>query len=269
MAVENASYLNQLDETFPGSGESKTQGDDHLRLIKRVLKATFPAIAGAVTLTHTQLNALGGSGFIDVLKAKLSNAAGNAVVLQSDIDFGGKQTSNLGSPTQDAHATTKKYVDDKVNAVVSGGGGITMGQVYPVGSVYLSMVNTNPATLFGVGTWAQMGFGRVLVGEGTTTDANGEQRTFAVNTSGGNYRHALTAGENGKHGHPWTTTGASSPTSGATGGFVTSDTNAFTNSANVNSADTGDGRQIGGSGNGDLHNNIQPYLVVFMWKRTA
>ncbi len=47
------------------------------------------------------------------------------------------------------------------------GSGVTMGQVYPVGAVYLSMVATNPATLLGVGTWLQISSGQFLIGQGS------------------------------------------------------------------------------------------------------
>lgn len=268
MAVENATYIAQLDETFPGSGESKAQGDDHLRLIKRVLKQTFPNLTGAVTLSQTAINALGGGGtsFLDVLKAKFGNNAGTAVQLQSDLDFNGKNVVNGGGPTQPQHFTTKGYVDNAI-ANVTGSGPTT--QAWPVGSVFLATVNTNPATLLGYGTWQQMAFGRTLIGEGTTTDVNGEQRTFTSGSAGGEFRHTLSVDEMPKHGHPWEATGSQFGDSGTTGGFVSGDSSPFAQNANVNSANSGDGRQIGGAGNSQPHNNLIPYLVVFMWKRTA
>lgn len=56
MSVESASYINQLDSTRPTSSDLKSEGDNHLRLLKVVLQNTLPNIAGAVTATHTQLN---------------------------------------------------------------------------------------------------------------------------------------------------------------------------------------------------------------------
>lgn len=58
MALESATYINGLVSTNPTSGDPKSQGDDHLRLIKAAVKATFPNITGAMTLTHTELNRL-------------------------------------------------------------------------------------------------------------------------------------------------------------------------------------------------------------------
>lgn len=56
MSLETATYINGLDVNNPTSGDPKSQGDDHLRLVKSTIKATFPSVTGAVTLTHTQIN---------------------------------------------------------------------------------------------------------------------------------------------------------------------------------------------------------------------
>ncbi|UMO76444.1 tail fiber protein [Pseudomonas phage BroderSalsa] len=58
MALENATYINQLDDASPDGLDRISQGDDHLRLIKRVLQRTFPNIAGEVKISHDQLNSL-------------------------------------------------------------------------------------------------------------------------------------------------------------------------------------------------------------------
>lgn len=57
MSVETASYIDDLVATNPAVTDFLYEGDDHLRLIKAVLLASFPSIGGAVTLTHTELNA--------------------------------------------------------------------------------------------------------------------------------------------------------------------------------------------------------------------
>ena len=56
MAVETATYISGLDATKPAATDLKAEGDDHLRLLKSTLKATFPNVTGEVTPTHTQLN---------------------------------------------------------------------------------------------------------------------------------------------------------------------------------------------------------------------
>jgi hypothetical protein len=58
MGLETATYLTQLVNTNPTSTDPKSQGDDHLRLVKSVLQNSFPNISGAMTVSHTVLNYL-------------------------------------------------------------------------------------------------------------------------------------------------------------------------------------------------------------------
>lgn len=59
MALETASFINALNPSNPTTVDPISQGDDHIRLIKSALKATFPNLTGAVTPSHTVLNYLG------------------------------------------------------------------------------------------------------------------------------------------------------------------------------------------------------------------
>ena len=56
MALEAATTINQLREDYPTGLDPKSQGDDHIRLIKASLKRTFPAVTGVVTVSHEQIN---------------------------------------------------------------------------------------------------------------------------------------------------------------------------------------------------------------------
>jgi hypothetical protein len=59
MALETGTFISDLNSSNPvGATDPKSQGDDHIRLIKATILATFPSITGAVTLTHTEINAL-------------------------------------------------------------------------------------------------------------------------------------------------------------------------------------------------------------------
>lgn len=58
MALETGTYISDLVSTNPVSGDPVSQSDDHHRLEKSTVKASFPNISGAMTLTHTQLNLL-------------------------------------------------------------------------------------------------------------------------------------------------------------------------------------------------------------------
>lgn len=63
MGLEAATYIHELDPANPvGAADPKSQGDDHLRMIKAALQATFSGITGEVTVTHTQINTVVASG---------------------------------------------------------------------------------------------------------------------------------------------------------------------------------------------------------------
>ena len=60
MALESGTYINSLNASNPAATDGIAQADDHMRLIKSTVKASFPGVTGAVTSTHTELNALDG-----------------------------------------------------------------------------------------------------------------------------------------------------------------------------------------------------------------
>ena len=123
---------------------------------------------------------------------------------------------------------------------------------YPVGSIYISTVSTNPATLFGFGTWAAFGAGRVLVG------LNGGDADFdTAEETGGAKTHTLLEAEMPAHFH-----GELAPLSASGGALrLAVDTNA--------NGSVAAGLNTDSAGGGGAHNNLQPYIVVYMFKRTA
>lgn len=155
--------------------------------------------------------------------------------------------------------------------------------MYPVGSIYMSVNNTNPSTYFG-GTWVAWGAGRVPVGINT---ADGNFNT--VEKTGGAATVALTAAQMPAHTHgvgtlktasagahthnlqnqkaAWGVDGAGNRVMvDATSGY-TALTNKATSSAGAHT------HTISGAtasvGSGSAHSNLQPYIVCYMWKRTA
>jgi hypothetical protein len=129
---------------------------------------------------------------------------------------------------------------------------------YPVGSIYMSTASTSPATLFG-GTWVAWGAGRVPVG------VDAAQVEFdAVEETGGEKTHTLTVAELASHNHTMNIAGNGGLylVGGATPqeGLLGSGTNYVT------ALDT---RSTASNGSGAAHNNLQPYITCYMWKRTA
>lgn len=72
MALESASFISQLNASNPLSTDTVSQADDHLRLIKNVLKNTFPNLSSPVTATAAQLNTPIPSGFIGMWSGAIS-----------------------------------------------------------------------------------------------------------------------------------------------------------------------------------------------------
>lgn len=128
-------------------------------------------------------------------------------------------------------------------------------QIFPVGAVYLSIDSTNPATYFG-GTWQQFGQGRMLVGVGTGTDANGQSRTFSSQGTGGEYTHALTESEMPSHTHSMK--GYGSTLGKGSEGWRFGSGGSQTATGIINN-----------TGSGTSHNNLPPFIAVYMWMRTA
>ena len=130
--------------------------------------------------------------------------------------------------------------------------------IYPVGSIYMSISSANPSMQFG-GTWVSWGSGRVPVGVDGTTDFN------TVEKIGGEKKHLLSTVEMPSHTHTIRDgkNGAKVPTyySDAGGVEVTKpDGTKVSNGPYVYAENTG----------GDqAHNNLQPYITCYMWKRTA
>lgn len=78
MALETATYISSLVSTNPVAGDAMSAADDHLRLIKSTLLATFPSITGAVTPTHTELNlCVGGTSAFQTQLTALTSVTQN------------------------------------------------------------------------------------------------------------------------------------------------------------------------------------------------
>ena len=132
--------------------------------------------------------------------------------------------------TQTTQVATTAFVNAALQNTAAYRSGIIQ-VIYPVGSLYISTLSTNPATLLGFGTWVEFGTGKVIVGQDAadasfnTLEETGGSKDITTST----HTHSVTA-----------TTGGDALTTGtatvATGGANT---------------------------------NLQPYVVVKMWKRTV
>jgi len=344
-ANTSSTFISGLAPSNPTSNDNVSDGDNHIRLIKAVLQRTFKGgtgdsatgLTGAVTATHTELNAAAtavdaatNAGTANTLVKRdasgnftatviTSNIVGNLIGdMQGDIyahngvtkilDNGtdgtdatltANVTGNLTGTAQIASAVDAPSVSaDKNHRMVFGeditqtlnateylnkdldnsfhynpstntltagnfSGAVALTNVtglqaalnakttqaavllaaYPIGSIYTSVNATNPSSLFG-GNWEAFGEGRMLLGAGGG---------YTAGDTDGSATHTLTISEMPAHSHTYTlenTRGAGSLGAGnGDSSFSTPNTSTV--------------------GSGAAHNNMPPYIVVYIWKRIA
>lgn len=162
----------------------------------------------------------------------------------------------------DGSVTTSKLANNSVTADKLAPGAISVDDIYPIGSIYMSVNSTNPGTLFG-GTWEQI--------KDTFLLSAGD--TYTAGTTGGEAEHSLIIDEIPSHTHTAEMCGITASGSGAAqqGDFYRADYwNRFQTTGNAVHDYYGTGTLTPQSvGGGLAHNNMPPYLTVYMWKRTA
>lgn len=148
-----------------------------------------------------------------------------------------------------------------VDGTLSVGGKTLLNLIYPVGSIYMSVNSTSPATFIG-GTWEQLK-NRFLIGCGDT---------YAAGATGGAATHTLSVAEMPTHGNhlyanaEWLGQGASG------GKYLNTDANmsSYGSSGRGWVVSSNEAYPAGyTTGGGQAHNNMPPYLAVYIWKRTA
>jgi hypothetical protein len=250
MPLETATYINQLDAANPLGSDPIASGDDHLRLIKAAVKATFPNITGPVTATQAEIN---------LARAPLASPA-----------FTGTPTApTAASGTNTTQIATTAYVQAERTALLDA--------VYPVGSIYTNAANaTNPATLLGFGTWTAFGAGRVMVGfnaadplfdtaeeTGGSKDAIVVSHTHTATSTVTDPGHIHTTSN-----HPvWYEQGQGSDavqTLAVQGQSTTRSYSTASATTGISVATT-----VASAGESGTNKNLQPYITVYMWKRTA
>lgn len=243
MPLESATVISELDPSWPLAGDPTNQGDDHLRLTKSVLQSQFPGAGGtgfAVPITATEDD--------------LNNTSGSTSNFQTQIDA-------LQAEVDALQATL-------------------LPTIFPIGCIYSTITNENPATTFGFGTWEAFGAGRTMVGVDpgdplfdTAEETGGSKNAVVVE-----HNHTASTATDGEHEHRIQVDQyccESSPDPG-TETMVTDDTdrNRIRVMAPENKAMTTDSAHshaitVADAGvNGD-NQNLPPYIAVYFWKRTA
>ncbi len=117
MTVESATYINTLDATYPAGTDAKSEGDDHLRLIKSAVKATFPNVSGAVTPTHTELNYVDGvTSAIQTQLDAITAAAARNLLDNGQMKTWQRSTGTTGADNTYIAADRWKSLNDAVTS---------------------------------------------------------------------------------------------------------------------------------------------------------
>ena len=197
----------------------------------------------------------------DTAKATADSAASTAA---SAVSTANTAKTNAASAVSTANAakTTADSAAAQVNTAIQSARDI----MYPVGSIYMSVNSTSPASLFG-GTWTAWGSGRAPVGI-NTSDSNFN----TVEKTGGASTHALDVSQIPSHTHAqkinYSSTASSTWLIGAGQSSSTIGYSLSTDAVTSGSSRR-DGLYTNAAGGSAAHNNLQPYIVCYMWKRIA
>lgn len=258
-AGDGTTQIKNLKDMVPGVASTSTAGlmsaSDKTKLDGIATGANKTTVDSALSSTST--NPVQNKVVNSELGKKLSLSGGTmtgalttkGIKLTSGTDYGATLPSNP--------ATNQLFFQ-------TAGTNFVLDNVYPIGSIYMNVNSTNPGTLFG-GTWEQIQ-GRFLLGMSSS---------YPAGSQGGEASHTLTTEEMPSHGHnPANEAGYS--------GFITNSKKAF--SIGDMGSQSGSGRYYpfatedfdisrntltGTTGGGKSHNNMPPYLSIYIWKRTA
>lgn len=262
-AGDGTTQIKNLKDMVPGVASTSTAGlmsaSDKTKLNGIATGANKTIVDSALSSTST--NPVQNKVINTELGKKLSLSGGTmtgplttkGIKLTSGTDYG---TTLPSSP-----ATNQLFFQTV-------GSNFILDNVYPVGSIYMNVNSTNPGTLFG-GTWEQIQ-GRFLLGMSSS---------YPAGSQGGEAEHTLTNNELPQHFHsvgeqgntvfvyPSSRTNSATSSTGNYALLLNNTTNGY-----VTEQKAGVGRLVTAEAienRGQAHNNMPPYLSVYIWKRTA
>jgi len=264
-AIEAASVVSG---TINGSGHLILTTHDGSTIDAGYVLGSVPdaseTVKGLVELATTVEAAAGSDTIRAVTPAGLTAAVGTLVPDASSSVKGKVQLANSIEAIAGTN-TTKAITPADLAAVLAA----FLGTIYPIGSIYMSTSSTNPNTLFGVGTWAQIQ-GQFLMGQ---------DGSHAAGSTGGALTKTLSTSEMPAHNHTATiasdahTHNIGRDTDGGSGTTRFTVHNTGVSGATATSPTSSDshthGATIANTGGGAAFSILPPYVAVYIWKRTA
>ncbi len=223
-------------------------------------------IADAVSKKHAQNGDTDLDATFEATFEKVGNKGGGSGY--APLDAGSKVPAvNLGG----AEATGSKYLRSDQTWQTPAGGS----EAYPIGSVFLAVVDTNPVTLLGYGTWAQIAQGQFLVGQkGSDADFDVAEETGGAKThthaTHTDHTHAYTEVPNHVHVQKLPSGQTGSQASGTRDTSTTGSTADALSTANPTGG-VASGTTVNQSAaqSHDSPGHLPPYFVVYCWRRDA
>ena len=190
------------------------------------------------------------------------NAIQTAVATKADL----ASPALLGNPT----APTQPYGNNTTRLATTAFVQEALQALHPVGSIYIAVISTNPASLFGFGTWVAFGTGRTLIGINaadpimdTAEETGGSKDAVVVS-----HAHTTTVNDPG-HIHAVANTGGAH--SGPLLNQPVAAGSQFGGTLSTNTTSSGTGISVGVNSTGvtGTNANLPPFITVYMWKRTV
>lgn len=258
-AGDGATQIKNLKDIVPGAASTSTAG-----LMSASDKTKLDGIATGAnkTIVDSMLSTISTN---PVQNKIVSTELGKKLPLSGGTMTGALTTKGIKLTSgTDYGATLPSSPTTNQLFFQTAGTNFVLDNVYPIGSIYMNVNSTNPGTLFG-GTWEQIQ-GKFLLGMSSS---------YPAGSQGGEASHTLTTAEMPSHGH----NPANEP---GYFGFITNSKKAF--EVGDMGVQSGSGRYYpyasaafdvsrntltGTTGGGNSHNNMPPYLSIYIWKRTA
>jgi len=127
MALESTTYINGLVATNPTGTDPKSQGDDHIRLVKSAIKNTFSGVTGEVTATHTELN------YTDGVTSNIQTQMDLKAPLASPTFTGTPIAPTAAADTNTTQIATTAYVQTEIGSGTNAYGTRTVSTSEPSG----------------------------------------------------------------------------------------------------------------------------------------